>query len=122
MNVLALALAAVFAWAGVTKLRDRAATAASFDAFGLPVPAALAVVVPVAELALAVLLGLSPVLGAAFALATLAGFTAQLLLARRRGVVAGCGCFGGRRPASPSAELARNALLAAAAAAVLVTA
>jgi hypothetical protein len=119
---LAIVLAAVFAWAAVAKLRDREATSNAFAAFGLPFPQALAVVVPGAELALAAALVLDPVLGAALGLATLAGFTTQLLLARRRGVEAGCGCFGRATPASPGSELARNAVLAAAAVAVLVTA
>jgi uncharacterized membrane protein YphA (DoxX/SURF4 family) len=122
VTLLPAALAAVFGWAAVAKLRDRTATARSFAAFGLPAPDALAVVVPTLELALAATLLVSPALGATLALAALAGFTTQLLLARRRGVDAGCGCFGGARPAAPNVELARNAVLAAAAVAVLITA
>jgi uncharacterized membrane protein YphA (DoxX/SURF4 family) len=122
VTVLAVALAAVFGWAAVAKLRDREATTRSFAAFGLPAPGALAVVVPASELALGLTLVASPPFGATLALAVLAGFTTQLVLARRRGIDAGCGCFGGAKPAAPGVEIARNALLAAAALAVLVTA
>jgi uncharacterized membrane protein YphA (DoxX/SURF4 family) len=121
VSLLALALAAVFAWAAVAKLRHRPATTRSFAAFGLPAPDTLAVAVPASELVLAAVLVVNPALGATLALAVLAGFTTQLLLARRRGVDSGCGCFGGARPATPNVELARNAVLALAAVAVLVT-
>jgi hypothetical protein len=120
--VLAVALAAVFAWAAVAKLRRRPATVSSFAAFGLPAPASLAVAVPATELVVAALLVVRPVLGATLALAALAGFSTQLVLARRRGIDAGCGCFGGVRPAGPNVDLARNAVLAAAALAIVLAA
>jgi uncharacterized membrane protein YphA (DoxX/SURF4 family) len=122
VSLLALALAAVFAWAAVAKLLHRPTTSRSFAAFGLPVPDTLAVAVPVSEIVLAAVLVVNPALGATLALAVLAAFTTQLLLARRRGADTGCGCFGGSRPATPNVELARNAVLALAAVAVLVTA
>lgn len=122
MRTVALVLALVFVWAAVAKLRNRSTTTRSFEAFGLPAAAALAVLVPLVELALAAALVVNPVLGATLALPVLAGFTAQLLLARRRGVVTGCGCFGGARPASPTVELTRNAALAAAALTILLVA
>ncbi|MGE0795170.1 MAG: MauE/DoxX family redox-associated membrane protein [Acidimicrobiia bacterium] len=122
MSLLAAGLAAVFAWAAVAKLRRRDATAASFAAAGLPAPAGLAVAVPVGELALAALLLASPLAGATLALAALAGFTTQLVLARRRGVATGCGCFGGAGSSAPGLELARNAALATVALTVIVTA
>jgi uncharacterized membrane protein YphA (DoxX/SURF4 family) len=122
VTALAVALAAVFAWAAVAKLRRRPATVRSFAASGLPAPDVLAVAVPAGEIVLAAVLVASPAAGATLALAVLAGFTTQLLLARRRGVDTGCGCFGGARPAAPDVELARNAVLAAVAVAVLLTA
>ncbi len=113
----ALALAVVFSVAGVAKLRRRASTARAFAALGLASPAALAVGVPVAELALAAGLVVVPARAGIAALAVLAGFTTFLVLAMRRGEVLGCGCFGAARPAPiGSTEVVRNAVLAGAAA------
>jgi hypothetical protein len=110
----ALALAAVFGWAGLAKLRDRHVTAAAFRDVGLAAPERLAVAVPGLELALAAALVLVPAEAALVTVAVLAGFTTFLVRARRAGVEGGCGCFGGtRRQPVPAAELGRNALLAA---------
>ncbi len=113
----ALALAAVFAVAGVAKLRRRAATARAFAALGLASPGALAVGVPLAELALAGGLVLAPAEAGIATLAVLAGFTTFLLRSMNRGDALACGCFGSARAApAGSAELVRNGVLAGAAA------
>jgi hypothetical protein len=110
--VSALVLALVMAWAGVAKLRSRSETAASFAAFG--VPAGLARVVPLVELALAVALVFVPALAAGAAAVLLAAFTVVLVRAIGRGVTVGCNCFGSSRsePVS-SVELVRNTMLIA---------
>ena len=92
----ALYLAAVFAWAAVSKLRSPADTAAAFAGIGLAQPAALARLVPAAELIIAAALLLRPRPGAVGAIAALASFTAMLVGAMRRagGTTVRCGCFG----------------------------
>jgi uncharacterized membrane protein YphA (DoxX/SURF4 family) len=112
----ALVLAAVFAWAGVAKLRNRATTAVTIAALGLPAPRTLAVAVPGAELVLAIGLVVVPGWSAVAAVALLAGFTTFLVRAMRSGVEIGCGCFGtARREPVSFVEVVRNGLLAAAA-------
>src|SRR5688500_9193333 len=108
----ALALAAVFTWAGVAKLANAASTKAGFRELGLP--AVAATVVPIVELALAAVLIVIPAWGAVFALALLTGFATFLALVIRSGVRAGCTCFGSVRRAPVSwRALVRNAALAA---------
>ena len=120
-DVLAIALAAVFAWAGAAKAVDRTTTARSFRALGLPAVTALTTVVPVTELVLAAGLVLVPGVAAPLALAVLVGFTVHLVRARRAGVTVGCGCFGtARRGPVSGRDLVRNAVLGAAALAVAV--
>jgi uncharacterized membrane protein YphA (DoxX/SURF4 family) len=120
-DVVAIALAAVFAWAGAAKAVDRRTTARSFRALGLPAVTALTTVVPVTELVLAAGLVLVPGLAAPLALGVLVGFTALLARARRAGVTVGCGCFGtARRGPVSSRDLVRNVVLAAAALVVAV--
>jgi hypothetical protein len=120
-DVVAVALAAVFAWAGAAKLVNRPTTARSFRALGLPAVTALTTVVPVTELVLAAGLVLVPGVAAPLALAVLTGFTVHLVRARRAGVAVGCGCFGtSRRGPVSGRDLVRNAVLAAAAVAVAV--
>lgn len=110
----ACVLAVTFAWAGAAKLGRPAETAAGFAALGLGRPATLARAVPPVELTLAVVLLAAPAAGGAAALVLLAGFSAALARALRRGVEVPCACFGraGGPPVS-WVELARNALLAA---------
>ena len=109
----ALALALVFATAGITKLRRRSATARAFASLGLASPGALAVGVPVAELGLATGLVVVPEWTGIVALAVLAGFTTFVVRAVRRGERQGCGCFGTARPAPMgAAEVVRNGWLA----------
>lgn len=112
----ALVLAVVFAWAGAAKLAARRATERTFRAFGLPVPKALAVAVPLVELALGAGLVIAPAGAAVVALVVLAGFTALLVRAMRAGVEVGCGCFGTASHEPMSwVELVRNGFLAVAA-------
>lgn len=112
----ALALAVVFTVAAVAKLRRRRSTTRAFAALGLASPAALAIGIPLAELALAAGLVVVPSWGGIVALAVLAGFTTFLVRSIRRGDVLGCGCFASTRPEpAGEAEVVRNAVLAAAA-------
>jgi hypothetical protein len=122
-DVLAVLLAAVFAWAGAAKLVDRRTTARSFRALGLPGGAVLSTGVPVAELVLAAGLVVVPAVAAPLALGLLAAFSVVLGRALREGVAVGCGCFGTARRGPVSArDLLRNAALAAIALAVAVAA
>ena len=112
----ALALAAVFAWAGVAKLVSRAATERAFRGLGLVAPRGLAVGVPATEVALATGLVVAPAEAAIAALAVLAAFTTFLVRSLGRGEAGGCGCFATSRPAPVSGvDVARNGLLALAA-------
>jgi hypothetical protein len=112
----ALVLAATFVWAAVTKLTDRARTAAGFAALGVPRAATAARVVPAIELVLAAALALAPAPAAVLAGALLVAFTIVLARAIAQGVRVGCGCFGSsRREHVSPADLVRNALLLAAA-------
>jgi uncharacterized membrane protein YphA (DoxX/SURF4 family) len=119
----AVLLAALFAWAGVAKLRDPQATETTFAALGLPAAATLAAAVPVAELVLAVLLLVSPRAGAVLAIGAMLAFTIVLVRAMRAGVEVGCGCFGSanREPVGAVALL-RNGLMTAAAVLVALVA
>ncbi|HYF45009.1 MAG TPA: MauE/DoxX family redox-associated membrane protein [Acidimicrobiales bacterium] len=114
-------LAVVFAFAGGAKLADRAATAEGFRALRLPAPDRLALQVPAAELATAVLLVAAPAGGASVALLLLVAFSVLLVLRLREGSTPPCRCFGGTR-VKPIAwiDLARNAVLAALAVVTLV--
>jgi hypothetical protein len=113
-TVMAVASALVWALAAIGKLTHRGETESAFAGLRLPASPALAVVVPVVELAVAGLLLWRPQVGGAVAVALLAVFTAVIVRALARGVQTGCGCFGSRRP-SPlgPADVVRNALLAA---------
>ncbi len=112
----AVVLAVVFTWAGLAKHQRPRATAAAFEALGLPAPTALARTVPALEVGLAALLVLAPRAGGVAAAALLAGFSAVLGAAVLRGRAVACGCFGagGSSPAGAT-ELMRNAVLAGAA-------
>src|SRR5947209_2978970 len=108
----AVVLALVFTWAAVAKITSRTQTVASWHAMGLPAPAALAFVVPAAELACAVALIAAPVAGGVAALALL-GLLTGVLIANRHDDI-GCACFGRltTRPVT-NADVVRNAVLAA---------
>jgi hypothetical protein len=79
-------------------------------------------VVPVTELVLAVMLLSNPRPGGVAALLLLAAFSVLLAGAVRRGVTAGCNCFGAARiePVS-GADLLRNVLLGLLAVAAVLT-
>lgn len=110
----AVILAVVFALAAIAKLRRRPATTASFWDLRLPAPATLAVAVPMVEALVAALLVAQPRVGAALALALLAGFSMVLVRAVAAGAEVPCACFGStaQRPVS-TRELMRNGVLAA---------
>jgi hypothetical protein len=113
-SLCACLLAAVFAWAAGAKLVAHRATESAFAAMGVPAPGPVAVTVPVAELVVALLLVARPDLGAALALALIAGFTLVVVRAVLAGSRAGCACFGSHRvePVGP-ADVVRNGVLAA---------
>jgi thiol-disulfide isomerase/thioredoxin len=120
-----VALSAVLAAAGVGKLRHQAGARDAIVGFGVAPALApgLAIVVPAAELAIAVLL--IPVATAAWAAAAalllLAVFTGAILLNLSRGRTPACNCFGvaSRRPIG-APTLVRNGILMALAAFVAV--
>ncbi|HEY6532224.1 MAG TPA: MauE/DoxX family redox-associated membrane protein [Acidimicrobiales bacterium] len=105
----AVVVAAVFAVAAMAKLRDLRATADGFERLGIPQVELFARMVPVTELAVAVLLLIVPAGGAISALVTLAFFTTFLIGRLRAGVRAPCACFGASAGAPLSGiEIARN--------------
>lgn len=117
LYAMALALAAVFAWAGAAKAVAPQRTKRTFAALGLPTW--LATIVPVVELALGAGLVVAPAVVAWAALAMLVAFTTLLAHVVARGEAVACGCFGSARPEPVSfVDLVRNGLLIAAAAAV----
>lgn len=120
-----IALAGVLAVAAVAKLADRAGTRSAVRAFGVPEPLvrALALGLPVVELTVAGLLlpASTAVVGAIGALLLLALFSLAIAWNLARGRAPDCHCFGQLHSAPASWKtLARNALLAAVAAGVLV--
>ena len=99
-------------------MRSPADTAAAFAGIGLAHPAALARLVPAAEVAVAATLLLRPRPGAVAAIAALAAFTAVLLGAMRRagGTAVRCGCFGSASDTEVTpVTIVRNLFLLAAA-------
>lgn len=93
--VVAVALALVFLWAAIVKLRDTERTRASFVALGLQGSAVLTLLIPCVELAVAASLLLIPQWGAIAAICLLAAFTALLARVLQDGRQVACGCFGG---------------------------
>jgi hypothetical protein len=118
----ALLLAAIFAVAAFSKLRDREGTVESFRQLGVPNPEPAAGLLPLPELAAAFLLVLVPAVGGIVVLVLLAFFTTFLVDRLRSGVEAPCACFGASsdRPLS-WLTLGRNLLLAVLAVATLFT-
>ena len=112
-----LVLAAVFAVAGAAKLRDRPGTVLMLEDFGAPARLASpgALLLPVAELAVAVLLlpDATAAAAAAGALALLAVFIVAIAVNLARGHQPDCNCFGQlhSEPVGP-ATLVRNDVLA----------
>lgn len=111
-SLAAIGLAAVLLWAAGSKLLRPAETAADFRQLGLPAPTLLARLVPIVELATAILLLVAPGWGGVVGFALLAGFTALLIALVRSGRVVSCGCFGSSSTEPVSVvEVARNCLL-----------
>jgi methylamine dehydrogenase accessory protein MauD len=111
-----LALAAVFGAAALAKLRDREGTRTALSEFGVPQPliTSLALLLPVAELAVAASLVATPAVrvGAVGALALLALFSAAIAINLARGRTPDCHCFG-QLHSTPigGGTLVRNAVL-----------
>ena len=122
-----LILAAVFAVAGIAKLRDRAGTRRAVVAFGVPesLAAPFALLLPLAELAVAVLLlpASTQVAGALGALILLGVFSGTIAVNLARGKSPDCHCFGQLHSAPATwRTVGRNGLLAALGAVVLTEA
>lgn len=119
----AVLLAAVLVRAGAAKLARPTETASGFRSLGLPAPAAMARVVPIAEIALGAVLLSFPRPGALAALTVLGAFTVVVLRAVRAGVATPCTCFGvaSDEPVSRG-DVLRNVLLMGAAVGALATA
>jgi peroxiredoxin/uncharacterized membrane protein YphA (DoxX/SURF4 family) len=118
-------LAAVFATAGIAKLRDRPGSAAALEGFGVPgrlVPA-ISFLLPLAELATAVALVPKPSAqwGGVASLVLLLAFTGGIGNAMLRGRAPDCHCFG-QLHSEPAGRgtLIRNLALSAVAALVVV--
>ncbi len=107
-------LAAVFAIAATTKIRDPLSTRRSIGDFGLPSPRLLARILPTTEAATALLLVVEPRLGGQCAVALLVAFTTLIVGRLMAGHHEACGCFGtwSQRPLSWR-DLARNGVLIA---------
>jgi len=117
----AVTLAAIFATAGIAKLRDLPSTLEQFTALGLPRPGVFTRIVPLAELALVTLLLIVPGVGAIFAMITLAFFTTFLIGRVRAGISTPCACFGATVSTPLSmVDVVRNAMLFLLAAASLM--
>jgi uncharacterized membrane protein YphA (DoxX/SURF4 family) len=123
--VVRVALAAVFAVAGVAKLRDPQGAQATVGGVGVPAAAraSVAFALSAAELGVAALLVLPGlgVIGAAFAAALLSAFLVALAVQYARGVAVPCACFG-QIAVTPAGvpTLVRNAVLLAAAVLVIL--
>ena len=124
-----MALALVFAAAALGKLTDRRGTVAAAEGLGVPsgMAGAVAVLLPVAELAVAVAVagawGPSAVVGAAGGLFLLVLMTALVVLTLRQGRRPPCHCFGRVDDAPIGAgTVVRNAALMALAVVVLLRA
>jgi uncharacterized membrane protein YphA (DoxX/SURF4 family) len=130
VSILSVALALVFAWAGIAKLVRYPDWTSALVAYNLPdhVRKLAAVVVPVAELSVVafVVAGFTRV-GAALTIALIAGFSFVLARARAsgEGLEDGrlpCGCFGKAKARDYRLMLLRNALIGGIAAALLLSA
>ena len=110
----AVVLAAVFLYAGASKLMDPRAAGASLSSLAVPAAVVTARLLPLVEFGVALALLVVPVVGGVIALAALCAFSAVLAARIRAGSTAPCGCFGATSPEpASSVELLRNALLAA---------
>ncbi len=99
-------------YAAQSKLRSHEATSRDFRQLGLPQPALVAWLVPLAELAIAIALILTPGWGGFAAFIMLLGFTTFLVSILRSGVQVSCACFGSTNNEPVSiAEIGRNLIL-----------
>jgi uncharacterized membrane protein YphA (DoxX/SURF4 family) len=125
MIVVRVALAAVFAVAGVAKLRDPQGAQATVGGVGVPksLRASTAFALSVVELGVAALLVLPglDVVGAGIAVALLTVFLVALGVQKARGREVPCACFG-QIAVTPAGvpTLVRNAVLLAAALLVIL--
>jgi hypothetical protein len=121
----AVVLICCFGWAGVAKLVRFGNWRAALDGYGIPTTIAPTVLagVPLAEIAVVVLLLIGPVKsGAALALALVAAFSWAILRAHGlRGDRLPCGCFGSTQERDYRVMLTRNAVLGAVAAVILLS-
>lgn len=110
-----LLLALAFAWAAIAKLSGFERWRTALAGYGLPtsIERPAAILVPVAELAVAfVTIAVSVRLGVLVALTLLALFSAAILRARSiKGDRLPCGCFGGSSVRHYTTMLVRNAAL-----------
>jgi len=111
-----LVLAGVFLVAGLAKLADRDGTRTALVGFGAPrgLSTPLALVLPLAEIAVALLLlpAATALYGALAALALVALFSGVIAISLARGKTPDCHCFGQLHSAPASWKtLARNGLL-----------
>jgi uncharacterized membrane protein YphA (DoxX/SURF4 family) len=122
-TVSAIALAAVFVWAAVAKLRAPVGTEQAFRAMRLRHSGLAARAVPVGELAVAVALVVSPRVGGVVALGALAAMSTVLVVVIRGGRQVPCACFGATRirPIGPGDLVRNSALMALALAAIVVS-
>ncbi|MCU1462569.1 MAG: hypothetical protein JWO37_2644 [Acidimicrobiales bacterium] len=122
-TVAAVALAAVFVWAAVAKLRAPVATAQAFRAMRIRHSGLAARAVPVSELAVAAALVASPRGGGIVALVALAAMSTVLVVVIRGGRPVPCACFGATRiRPTGTGDLVRNvALMALAVVAIVVS-
>lgn len=116
IRLVAAALAVVIGWAAIAKLRDRGATEAEFAELGVRRPALAVPLVCASEAACAVLLLVSPRIGALVAIGLLVAFSTVVVGVIRSGRTVSCACFGATsaRPIDRW-SLARNVGLIAAA-------
>jgi len=111
-SISAIALAIVLATAAFAKLRRPDQTAGDFAMLGLPLPKLFSRLVPLAELAVSILLIAAPGWGGVAAFVLLAGFTALLVSLIRSGQQVACSCFGAVSDEPVSlVEVARNVVL-----------
>jgi hypothetical protein len=118
----ALALAALLVLAAVAKMLAPEDSRRSFRQLGVPNADAAARLVPLPELAVAVLLVVVPAVGGLAALTLLAFFSTFVVTRVRAGVIAPCACFGAAS-AQPLSwwAVGRNAAMGVLAVAALAT-
>jgi Ca2+/Na+ antiporter len=108
----AIALALVFTYSALMKLRDTHPTKRALRAAGVPV--GIARVVPFIELTSALLLLIVPTAGAVVALVVLISFTGFIASLLVRHIDVSCGCFGANATRSVSSiDVVRNVFLMA---------